>query len=126
MTDCAVATIYCDETKAGPVEIVAAIPAGRRPLLRQEFAFEFLAFSGFLGSLKEDAALEVSEAMGAALAETPAADSLVFAISTGLWASDLDDILSRCVEQTAMAVLGWMGHATLGNRAEERRLGAGR
>jgi len=116
LTDCAVTTIYCEESKTGPVEIVAAIPAERRALLRQEFAFEFLAFSGFLGSLKGGTELEVSEAIAAALAETPASDSLVISISTGLWASDLDHILSRCVEETAVAVLHWLDHVRTPNR----------
>ena len=117
LTDCAVTTIYCEESKTGPVEIVAVIPAERRARLRQEFAFEFLAFSGFLGCLKAGAEFEVSEAISAALAETPASDSLVISISTGLWASDLDHILSRCVEQTAVAVLRWLGRVRMSNRA---------
>jgi hypothetical protein len=111
LTDCAVAMIYCEESKAGPAEIVAVIPSERRSRLRPEFAFEFLAFAGFLGSLGGGAELEVSEGITAALAEAPAPDSLVFSLSTGLWASDMDHVLSRCVEQTAMALLRWVGPA---------------
>lgn len=106
--DCAVALIYCEESKAGPVEIVAVIPAERRSQLRPEFAFEFLAFAGFLGSLGAGAELEVSEGIGGALAETSASDSMVFSISTGLWANDSGAVLSRCVEQIAFAVLHWL------------------
>jgi hypothetical protein len=116
LTDCAVATIYCEESKTGPVEIVAAIPAGRRSRLRPEFAFEFLAFAGFLGAVEGGAEFEVNEAIAAALEETPVSDSLVFTISTGLWSSDLDHILSRCVEQTASAVLRWLVRVTLPSR----------
>jgi hypothetical protein len=112
LADCAVAMIYCEESKTGPVEIVASIPAGRRARLRPDFAFEFLAFAGFLGDLGGGSELEVSEAIGAAIAETPAADSVVFSISTGLWTSDLDLVLSRCVEQTAIALLRWQDHIT--------------
>ena len=111
LKDCAVATIYCEESKAGPVEILAVIPAERRSQLRPEFAFEFLAFAGFLGSLGGGAELEVSEGMAAALEETSVSDSLVFSISTGLWSSDLDYVLSRCVEQTTIAVLRWLRKA---------------
>jgi hypothetical protein len=117
LTDCAVAAIYCEESKAGPLEIVAAIPAERRARLRPEFAFEFLAFSGFLGSLGGGAEIEIDEAIAAAMAETPASDSLVFSISTGLWSADLDHILSRCVEQTAAAMLHWVNRVTLPKRA---------
>lgn len=112
LPDCAVATIYCEESKAGPAEIVAAIPAQRRARLRPEFAFEFLAFAGFLGSLGGGAELEVGEALSAALAEAPASDSLVFSITTELWTSDLDHVLSRCAEQTALALLRWSGQLT--------------
>jgi hypothetical protein len=108
LKDCAVATIYCEESKAGPVEIVAVIPAERRSELRPEFAFEFLAFAGFLGSLGGGAELEVSEGIATALEESSVSDSLVFSISTGLWSSDLDHVLSRCVEQTTIAVLRWL------------------
>jgi hypothetical protein len=111
LRDCAAALIYCEESKAGPVEILAIVPAERRSHLRPEFAFEFLAFAGFLGSLGSGAELEVSERIDAALAETSGSDSLVFSLSTGLWDSDFDCVLSRCVEQTAFAVLSWLRKA---------------
>jgi hypothetical protein len=44
LPDSAVASIYCDESKTGPAELVAVIPASRRSELREDFAFEFLAF----------------------------------------------------------------------------------
>jgi hypothetical protein len=108
LKDCAVALIYCEESKAGPVEIVVVIPAERRSRLRPEFAFEFLAFAGFLRSLGSGAELEVSEGIAGALAETSSSDSMVFSISTGLWAYDFDGVLSRCVEQITFAVLHWL------------------
>ena len=111
LKDCAVATIYCEESKAGPVEIVAIIPAKRRSQLRPEFAFEFLTFAGFLGSLGGGAELEVSEGVETALEESSVSDSLVFSISTGLWSSDVDHVLSLCVEQTTIAVLRWLRKA---------------
>jgi hypothetical protein len=108
LRDCVVALIYCEESKAGPVEIVAVIPAERRSQLRPDFAFEFLAFAGFLESLGGGAELEVSEGIAGAFAETSASDSMVFSISTGLWAYDFDGVLSRCVEQITFAVLHWL------------------
>jgi hypothetical protein len=93
------------------VEIVAIIPAERRSQLRPEFAFEFLTFAGFLGSLGGGAELEVSEGVATALEESSVTDSLVFSISTGLWSSDLDYVLSLCVEQTTIAVLRWLRKA---------------
>lgn len=103
--------LYCGESKTGPAEIVAVIPPERRPRLRPDFAFEFLAFAGFLGSIGTGAALQVHDGIAAALAETGEADSLVFSISTGLWAKDLDHVLSLCVETTASAMLEWLHEA---------------
>ena len=36
LSDCGIASIYCDESKAGPAEILAVIPAHRRSHLRDE------------------------------------------------------------------------------------------
>ena len=108
LQDCAVALLYCDESKAGPAEVVLVIPADRRSRVRAEFAFEFVAFAGFLGCLGQGADMAVHDRITAALAETGDSDSLVFSITTGVWASDLDDVLSRCVEKTAVAMLRWL------------------
>jgi hypothetical protein len=106
LSDSAVASLYCNESKAGPAEILAVLPAARRAHLREEFAFEFLSYARFLGSLGADAELRVHEAMVAALAE-PRAD-LVFSLSTGMWPGDLDHVLSRCVETVAVTVCRWL------------------
>ena len=106
--DCAVAMVYCDESKTGPMELITVIPAERRSLLRPDFAFELVAFASFLGSVGNGAELAISEGIASALAETPNSDSLVFTIGTGLWASDLDHVLSRCVEKIAVAMLDWL------------------
>jgi hypothetical protein len=100
--------IYCNESKTGPAEILAALPAERRTNLRPEFAFEFLAFARFLGSVDAGAELKVHDAITAALAETRDCDSLVFSIGSGLWPSDLDHVLSQCVEKIAVTLLCWL------------------
>jgi hypothetical protein len=105
--DSLVAMIYCDESKTGPAEIVTVIPAERRGRLRDEFPFEFLAFTSFLGSTAASAGPEIHDRVTAAIAEAGPDDSLVFSISTGLWTSDLDHVLSRCVEKVALAMLRW-------------------
>ena len=108
LEDCATATLYCDESKSGPAEIVTVIPAARRSRMRTDFAFEFLAFARFLGAIDAGAELEVHDQVAAALAETAASDSLVITISTGLWASDREHVLSRCVEKISTAMLQWL------------------
>jgi hypothetical protein len=108
LKDCGVAMLYCDESKAGPAEIVIVVPAKHRTRLREDFAFEFVAFASFLGCLGAGADLSVHQRINAALAETSETDSLVFSVSSGLWESDLDYVLSRCVEKVAVAMLSWL------------------
>jgi hypothetical protein len=107
--DCATAMIYCNESKTGPAEILAVLPAQRRSRLRPEFAFEFLSFARFLGSVDAGAELHVHDAITAAIAETRDSDSLVFSIGSGLWPSDRDHVLSECVEKIAVTLLEWLG-----------------
>src|SRR6266496_194179 len=77
LTDSAMALIYCNESKAGPAEILAVVPANRRRRLRDEFAFEFLAFARFLGAISEGAELQVHDAIASALAEKDPSKNLV-------------------------------------------------
>jgi len=106
--DCAVALIYCNDSRTGPVEIVTVIPPELRARLRPDFAFEFVAFARFLGALSEGGALAVHDLMAAATQGTPFSEALVFSISTGLWTSDLDYVLSGCVERIALSMLEWV------------------
>ncbi len=111
--DCAVALIYCDDSKSGPAEIVMAIPPRGSARLRPDFAFEAVAFARFLGAIGEGDAQRVDELMAAAISTAPREDALVFSISTGLWTSDLDYLLSNCVEQVATAALEWLAEREL-------------
>src|ERR1039457_202049 len=88
LQDCAVAMVYCGDSKTGPVEV--------------------LAFSSFLGAVSESAAITVHDRIAAAIEESSPADSLVFSLCTGLWPSDLDPVLSQCVETIAMSLLPWL------------------
>ena len=108
LPDCAAAMVYCDESKAGPAELVVVIPAERRSRLRAEFAFEFVAFASFLGCIGAGAALSIHDWIVGAIAETGPSDALVLSISTGLWTIDRDYMLSRCVEKVAIAMFQWM------------------
>ena len=110
LSDCAVALIYCDESKAGPAEVLAVIPAERRARLRDEFAFEFLSFARFLGTLSAEAEFQVHSAITAALADS-GSHTLVFSISSGLWPGDLDPVLSRCVETVAVTLRQWQAES---------------
>lgn len=84
------------------------VPARLRARLRDDFAFEFVAFARFLGALTEEDALTVHDGVEAGLRERSTCDSLVFSISTGLWSEDLDHVLSHCVEKAAAGMLTWL------------------
>ena len=116
LSDCAVASIYCDESKAGPAEILAVIPAHRRSHLRDEFAFEFLAYVRFLGSLSAGAELQVHDAIASAIAGPRDSKTLIFSISSGLWPSDCDAVLSCCVEKIAVTLCQWLGKSYASTR----------
>jgi hypothetical protein len=120
LSDCAIASIYCDESKSGPAEILAVIPVGRRALLRDDFAFEFLAYARFLGSLSAGAELQVHDAIAAAIADQSDSKAFVFSISSGLWPSDLDHVLSRCVEKVAVTLCQWLGQPSASGRHARR------
>jgi hypothetical protein len=121
LADCAIASIYCDESKAGPVEILAVIPADRRSHLRDEFAFEFLAYARFLGSLSAGVELQVHDAVASAIADQRDGKTLVFSMSSGLWPSDCDAVLSCCTERIAVTLCQWLDESS----AAGRRAGCG-
>jgi|SRR5579862_6981111 len=107
LSDCAVASIYCHETKAGPAEIMAVIPSRRQPL-REDFAFEFLSFARFLGVVNAGAELLVHDAIAGAIAEARPGHALVLSLSSGLWPSDLEPVLACCVEKVAVTLCQWL------------------
>jgi len=112
LCDCAVALIYCHDSRTGPVQIVAVIPLELRARLRPDFPFEFVAFAQFLGALSQAGALTVHDLMTTAIREAQFSEALVFSISTGLWTSDQDHVLSCCVEKIALSMLGWVAECS--------------
>jgi hypothetical protein len=125
LSDCALALIYCDESKAGPVEILGVIPASRRPHLRDDFAFEFLAFARFLGALNCEAEFQVHDAVASAIADQRDSNAFVFSISSGLWPSDLDPVLSHFVEKVAVTLCHWLDASSVsGRRADHGSISA--
>lgn len=108
LSDCGVASIYCDESKTGPAEIVVVIPAERRMRLREDFAFELLAFARFLGAVDAGDELEVHDAIAGVLAGGCDGETVVLSLGGGLWHDDFDLALSRCVERVAMTLARWL------------------
>jgi hypothetical protein len=120
--DCAIASIYCDESKAGPAEVLAVIPESRWPHLRDEFAFEFLAFARFLGSLGSGAELQVHDAITSAITEQRDSGSLVLSLSTGVWPRDRDLALSCCAEKIAVTLCRWLDECSASTEPPELQL----
>ena len=108
LDDCALAAIYCDESKMGPAEILVAMPPERRAHLRPDFAFEFLAFARFLGAVNSGAELQIHDGIEAAIHAAGAAETLVFSVSSGMWPEDVEHVLSRCIEKVAFALSHWI------------------
>jgi hypothetical protein len=108
LSDSALASIYCDESKAGPAEILVVIPAHRRPRLREDFAFEFLSHARFLGAIAPGSELRLHDAIAEGLAQPSDSTTLVFSIASGSWPSDLDHVLSGCVEKLAVTLSCWL------------------
>ncbi len=109
LSDCALAMIYCDESRTGPAEIVVTIPPEHRARLRPEFAFEFLGFTRFLGLAGNGGELPIHDGVEAAIhAADGSGDTLVFSVSSGLWPHDMEHMLSRCVEKVAVAMCRWL------------------
>ena len=108
LSDCATASIYCHESKAGPAELLAVIPPASHACLRDEFAFEFLAFARFLGVVSAGAELQVHEAIASAIAARLPEETVVFSLNSGLWPDDLEHVLSCCVEKLAVTLATWL------------------
>jgi hypothetical protein len=124
LADSAVALVYCNDSKAGPAEIIAVLPANRRSLLREEFAFEFLAFARFLGAISVGAELQVHDAIACAIAGRHDREDVVISISSLLWPEDLDFTLSRCVEKVVVTLCRWLNEHGVQNQANEDPLPA--
>jgi hypothetical protein len=108
LTDCAIAALYCNESKVGPAEVLAVVPAQRRAQLRPDFAFEFVAYARFLHTVDAGAELRVHEGIEGGIAEAREGDTLVFSMHSRTWPSDQEHVLSTCVEGVAAALEQWM------------------
>lgn len=104
----ALALLYCDESKTGPIEVVMVLPAERLPQLTEELPFALLGFARLFGVISPQAELTVHEAVGAAIADRSPCRALVLSFSSGLWPVDLEPALSCCVEQVAMTLCQWL------------------
>ena len=63
----------------------------------------------FLGSLSAGAELQIHDAIASAIAGPRDSKTLIFSISSGLWSSDCDAVLSCCVEKIAVTLCQWLG-----------------
>jgi hypothetical protein len=102
--------------------MLVVIPGNRRGRLREDFAFEFLAYARFLGVINAGGELQVHDAITSAIADHQSGP-LVFSISGAEWAGDLDHCLSLCVEKIAVTLCHWLeDEDQVSNRRGPRRL----
>ena len=117
--DCAIATIDVDRSCPGPLSILAAVPAHRRPSLRAEFAFELTAFAHFLGGPDTNGSeLAIHDHIDQVLAA--GRRSTVFALSTTACCADVSIALSRHIEQVAAGLIEWLSLRDSAGRGTRR------
>ena len=108
--DSGLAVIDVEGSPGGPLEVVLAVPAHRRPQVRPELAFEFVAFLRFLEgrtSLGSEQALH--DYVHSVLAEPAGPPStLIFTIETRAVTADTHLLISQQAEKLAMSMLQWM------------------
>jgi hypothetical protein len=110
LRDAGLAIVHLDGSHGGPVGIVAVIPRDRRPLLRQDFAFELMTVISFLGApVNTGCELQINDHIEETLRAEPSATQ-VFAVETAELSSDTSIVLSAHFEHLAAAILDWMAN----------------
>lgn len=108
VTDSGLAIVHLDGAPGGPVAALAVIPAHRRPRLREDFAFGFVAHLSFLGGLiTPEAELAIHDYIDNALRTQPPS-TLVFTVEAPRVCTDASIALSAYVERLSVAMLQWL------------------
>lgn len=105
LTDAGLAIVHLD---GAPVGALTVLPAHRRPRLRNEFAFGFVAHLSFLdGLIDPDSELTIHDYVDALL-RTEQTSTLVFTVETARACSDTSIVLSAYLETLSVAMLKWL------------------
>jgi hypothetical protein len=94
--------------EGAPIGALAVLPAHRRPRLRTEFAFGFVAHLSFLdGFINPHSELAVHEYVDNLL-RTEQTSTLVFTVETAGACPDTSIVLSAYLERLSIAMLQWL------------------
>lgn len=105
LTDAGLAIVHLD---GAPIGALTVLPAHRRPRLRNEFAFGFVAHLSFLdGLINEESELAIHDYVDQLL-RTEHTSTLVFIVETARPHSDAGIVLSRYLENLSIAMLQWL------------------
>lgn len=108
LADAGLAIVNQDGAPGGPIGALTILPAHRRPRLRKEFAFGFVAHLSFLdGLITPDSELVIHDYVDNLL-RTDQTSTLVFTVETAQACSDTGMVLSEYLEKLAIAMLEWL------------------
>jgi len=107
--DAGLALLDIEGSPGGPLEVILAIPAQRRARIRPEFAFEFVAFLGFLKGLEYPGSeMAIHDYIQRVLGEADEPSNLVFSIETRFFVPESRILISEQAERLAMSMIAWM------------------
>lgn len=108
LTDAGLAIVHLDGSPCGPIGALTILPAHRRPRLRNEFAFGFVAHLSFLdGLISQDSEPAIHEYVDNLL-RTDQTSTLVITVETAHDSSDVGIVLSTYLEKLSIAMLQWL------------------
>jgi hypothetical protein len=105
LTDAGLAIVHLD---GAPIGALTVLPAHRRPRLRNEFAFGFVAHLSFLdGLINAESELAIHDYVDQLL-RTEQTSTLVITVETAFPHSDAGIVLSTYLEKLSIAMLQWL------------------
>lgn len=120
LKDSGLAVIHLDGVPGGPIGALTIIPAQRRPRLRKEFAFGFVAHLSFFdGLINPESELAIHDYVDTQL-QTEPPSTLVFTVETARVCVDVSIALSAYLERLSIAMLHWLCAKDAGADAAEQ------
>lgn len=108
LADAGLAIVHQDGAAGAPIGALTILPAHRRPRLRKEFAFGFVAHLSFFdGLITPDSELAILDYVDDLL-RTDQTSTLVFTVETAQACSDTSLVLSAYLENLSIAMLEWL------------------
>lgn len=108
LSDAGLAIVHLDDSPGGPIGALTILPAHRRPRLRNEFAFGFVAHLSFLDGLISPGSEAAIHDYVDNLLRTDRTSTLVITVETARDSSDISIVLSTYLEELAIAMLQWL------------------